>query len=276
MYLGFELSEKDVSATANKVEAIKGYAKPENSKDVRGFIVLASFYHRLVPNFAEMAKPPTALIRKNQQFTWGPSQQKAFDNLKRKLGTAPVLAYPNFSLSFILTTDTPKVAVADVLSQVQDGVERPIEFASRQKNKPEQAYTASESEMLALVWATKYFCCYLFGCKFLARTDHSAITYVRNVSDQKQRLMRWSMKLSELDLTVENRVGKKIPHVDALSRHVGAVLNGKNMSRETVHIEQAKDKFCQSLNPGTYQSRREFFVDQEGLIYRRTSQDVTN
>jgi hypothetical protein len=89
-----------------------------------------------------------------------------------------------------------------------------------------------------------------------------------------QRLMRWSMKLSELDFTVEHRAGKEIPHVDALSRHVGAVLNDKNLSREVVHIEQAKDKFCQSLNTGTYQSRREFFVDQEGLIYRRSrSQD---
>ena len=75
------------------------------------------------------------------------------------------------------------------------------------------------------------------------------------------------------DFTVEHRAGKKIPHVDALSRHVSAVLNDKNLRREVVNDEQAKDKLCQSLNPGTYQSRREFFVDQEGLIYRRRSQD---
>ena len=77
------------------------------------------------------------------------------------------------------------------------------------------------------------------------------------------------MKLSELDFTVEHRAGKKIPHVDALSRHV---LNGKNLRKMVAHDEQAKYKFCQSLNPGTYQSKREFFVDQEGLIYRHRSQ----
>ena len=66
------------------------------------------------------------------------------------------------------------------------------------------------------------------------------------------------MQLSELDFTFEYRAGKKIPHVDALSRHVGAVLNDKKERRVVVHDEQAKDKFCQSLNPGTYQSRREF------------------
>jgi len=63
---------------------------------------------------------------------------------------------------------------------------------------------------------------------------------------------------TELNSTIEHRAGKNIPHVDALSRHAGAVLNDKNLSREVVHIEQAKDKFCQSLNLGTDQSRRVF------------------
>ena len=272
-YLGFELSDKGVSATADKVEAIKGYPTPKNARDVRAFIGLASFYRRLVPSFAEIAKPLTMLTRKNQEFSWGQTQQVAFDTLKQKLSTTPVLAFPNFGLPFILTTDASKVAIAAVLSQVQGGVERPIAFASRQKNTPEQAYTASESEMLALVWATKFFRCYLYGRKFLARTDHSALTYLRNFSDQNQRLMRWSMKLSELDFTVEHRAGKKIPHVDALSRHVGSVLNGNDVNRVVVREEQAKDKFCQSLNIGSYNGKQEFFRDTEGLIYRRRRRD---
>jgi hypothetical protein len=112
------LSDKGVSATADKVEAIKGYPKPKNTRDVRAFIGLASFYRRLVPNFAKTAKFLTALTRKNQELTWGPSQQEAFDNLKLKLSTTPVLAFPNFSLPFILTADASKVAVAAILSQV--------------------------------------------------------------------------------------------------------------------------------------------------------------
>jgi len=130
------------------------------------------------------------------------------------------LAYPNFDLPFILTTDASKVAVAAILSQEQDGIERPIAYASRQMNRAEQAYSASESEMLALVWATKCFRWYLFGAKFVARTDHAALTYLKNFADSSSRLMRWSLKLSELDFTVEHRPGTKIAHVDALSRHV--------------------------------------------------------
>jgi hypothetical protein len=110
------LSDKGVSATADKVRAIKVYHKPKNARDVRAFIALASFYRRLVPNFAETAKPLTALTRKNQEFNWGPNQQEAFDSLKLKHSTTPVLAFPNFSLPFILTTDASKVAVAAVLS----------------------------------------------------------------------------------------------------------------------------------------------------------------
>ena len=62
---------------------------------------------------------------------------------------------PNFELPFILTTDASKVAIAAILSQVQDGKERPIAYASRQLNTAEQNYTVSEQEILALVWANQ-------------------------------------------------------------------------------------------------------------------------
>jgi len=106
-----------------------------------------------------------------------------------------VLAYPNFELPLILTTDASKVTFATILSQVQDGVEKPIAYASRQLNKAEQSYAASEIEMLALVWATKYFRCYLYGKKFLVKTDHFALTYLRNFAQNNHRLLRWSLKL---------------------------------------------------------------------------------
>jgi hypothetical protein len=157
------LSEIGVSASPDKVKAVKEYLTPKNAKDIGAFLDLISFYRKLVPHFAEVAKSLTKLTWKNQYFIWGPSQQEAFEELKYRLSTTPVLAYPNFKLPFILTTDAFKVAVAVILSQVQDGVERPIAYASRQLNKAEQAYSTTEAEMLAFVWATKYFRCYLCG-----------------------------------------------------------------------------------------------------------------
>jgi hypothetical protein len=93
------------------VKAVREYPTPMNAKDVTAFLGLASFYRRLVPRFAEAAKPLTFLTRKDQKYIWDPSQQEAFEDLKNRLRT-PVLAYPNFELPFILTTDASKVAIA--------------------------------------------------------------------------------------------------------------------------------------------------------------------
>ena len=125
-YLGFVLSERGVSASPDKVKAVRDYPVPKNVKDVTALLGLASFYRKLVPDFAKLAKALTVLTRKNQEFTWGPKQQEAFIGLKERLCTSPTLAFPNFKLPFILTTHASSTAIAAVLLQVQDGVEMPI------------------------------------------------------------------------------------------------------------------------------------------------------
>jgi len=130
---------------------VKEYPTPKNVKDVRAFLGIASFHRKLVPDFAEIAKPMASLTRKNQAFIWGPSQQEAFKGMKDRLCNTPVLAYPNFEVPFVLTTDASQLAVAAVLSQVQDGVERPLTYAIRQLNQSERAYTTSELEFIAIV-----------------------------------------------------------------------------------------------------------------------------
>jgi len=222
-YLGYVVSRDGVTASANKVKAVRQYPVPRNVKEVRSFLGLASLYRRLFPKFAEIAKPLTQLIRKDVQFKWESSQQAGFDKLKEILCSEQVLAYPDFNSQFILTTDASKVAVAAILSQVQEGAERPIAFASRQMNKTEQNYCASEAEMLAVIWATKQFRCYLFGKRFTVRTDHFALTYLHKFAGNNSRLMRRSLRLAEFDFDIEYRPGTQIRHADALSRHVYTV-----------------------------------------------------
>jgi hypothetical protein len=74
-------------------------------------------------------------MQKNVIFSWGPRQQKAFQELKDALCSDSVLTFPDFSKEFILSTDASNLAVGTILSQVQDGVERPISYVSRQMNK---------------------------------------------------------------------------------------------------------------------------------------------
>jgi transposase InsO family protein len=221
-----------------------------------------------VPKFAQIAKPLTELLRKDKSFAWTERQQSAFENLKTVLCSEQVLAYPDFSSEFILTTDASKVAVAAILSQVQDAVERPISFASRQLHSAEQNYSVSELEMLAVTWGTRHYRCYLYGKRFVLRTDHAALRYLHTFADNNSRLLRWSLKPSEFDFT-EHRPGTQIRHADALSRVVQSIAIDKDLSRDEVKQQQAKDKFCQSLEVGRVKGKSEYFADEEGLIYRR-------
>jgi hypothetical protein len=84
-YLGYTLSEQDVAAAPDKIEAVKNCPVPRNARDVRAFLGLAFFYRRLVFQFEETAKPLTQLTKKNQAFAWGVAQQEAFEALKSKL-----------------------------------------------------------------------------------------------------------------------------------------------------------------------------------------------
>ena len=267
--LGYVLSSDGISASADKVKAVQVYPVPKNAKDIRAYFGLASFYRRLIPNFAEVAKPLTSLTRKNQPFVWRASQQEAFEGMKDRLCTSPVLAYPNFNLPFILTTDASKLTVAAVLFEVQDGAERPTAYASRQMNTAERNYSATEAEMLTLIWAGKYtyFRSYLYGKRFVVRTDHSVLTYIRNFADNSSCLLRWSLKLSDLEFVFENRPGPKIGHADALSRHVGAFTLAKTLDKESIRRDQTKDDFCIESNPGTISRKCEFFFETRRVSY---------
>ena len=144
-------------------------------------------------------------------------QQAAFERLKEALCSSQVLAYPDFSTQFILTTVGSRTAVAAILSQVQNGVERPITYASRQLNRAERNYGASELEFLTVTWAMKHYRCYIFGRQIVVRTDHSALKYLYKFADNNARLMRWSLRLGDYQFEVQHRPASKIRHVDALT-----------------------------------------------------------
>jgi hypothetical protein len=186
----------------------------------------------------------TGLIRENTKFEWGELQQAAFDKLKGILCSGQVLVYPDFSKPFILTTDASKIALAAVLSQEHDGLDRPVGFASRQLNQAERNYSASEQEMLAVVCGTKHFRSYLYGRRFLVKTDHSALTYLRNFADNNARLTRWALRLADLEFDIIHKPGTQIRHVDALIRHINSVTTTQAPSKNQVRIEQLKDSFC--------------------------------
>ena len=117
------------------MKAIVEWPTPINVHDVRAFLGLCSYYQKFVPHFSEIATPLTRLTGK-VKFEWTTDCQQAFDCLKEKLTSAPILALPRDDCKYVLDTDASKTAIGAVLSQIQDGEERVIAYAARTLNGP--------------------------------------------------------------------------------------------------------------------------------------------
>lgn len=262
-YLGHIVSRSGVQPDPDKISAVRAYKIPQNVKEVRAFLGLVGYYRRFIREFAETARPLTQLTKQDREFSWGTEEQRSFERLRNALCSEDVLAYPDFKLPFILSVDASGVALGAVLSQLQDGVERPIGYASRQLNAAERNYSATEKEMLAAVWATKYFRCYLYGRKFCLVTDHSALRWLLNVKDPSSRLARWQQRLAEFEYEAVYKPGKKHYNADALSRYVQPVV-AVEWTADKIKAAQLKDQGCQKIKScGKYQLE----ADESGVMF---------
>jgi len=131
---------------------------------------------------------------------------------------APVLGTPQTDGCFYLDSDASDLGLGVVLSQIQNGEERVIAFASRTLTQQERAYCVTRKELLPVVFGLKKFCPYLMGRHFVVRTDHSAIQWLRKTSVPLAQTARWLLFFEQYDFEVQHRSGKKHGNADALSR----------------------------------------------------------
>ena len=121
-FLGHEVSEQGIATDPEKAKTVRDWPQPKSATEVRQFVGLASYYRKIIPNFATICKPLHKLTKKTSKFVWNDQTQNAFDTLKQSLTTAPILSYPMLQdQPFLLDTDASNVGVGAVLSQVQDG-----------------------------------------------------------------------------------------------------------------------------------------------------------
>lgn len=217
-YLGHVISEHGVKPNPDKVRVVEEYPIPSNAKEVKQFLGLCGFYRRFIENFSKITQPLTKLLKKDQTFFWSQEQQRAFEILKSKLISEPILQYPDFSKEFILTTDASNFSIGAVLSQNHSGSDLPIAYASRTLNRAESNYNTTERELLSIVWAINHFRPYLYGRKFSIVTDHRPLVWLFNVKDPGSKLVRWRLKLEEYDYEIVYKPGRLNSNADALSR----------------------------------------------------------
>ncbi|XP_078458755.1 uncharacterized protein LOC144723702 [Lampetra planeri] len=237
-YLGHRVSEAGVHTDPEKVRAIVEWPRPRNLTEIRSFLGLATYYRRFVKGFSEIARPLTQLTSPKHPYQWTGACQTAFTTLKDHLTHAPTLAFPDFTTNFILDTDACSSGLGAVLSQVQDGTERVIAYASRTLSGAELNYCVTRQELYAVIFACKQFRPYLYGRKCRVRTDHYALQFLLTFKEPRGQIARWLAQLPEYNLQIEYRAGRTHANADALSR------------RPTVYAETRAEEACPCFTGG--------------------------
>nr|GEZ05930.1 putative reverse transcriptase domain-containing protein [Tanacetum cinerariifolium] len=148
---------------------------------------LARYYRRFIEGFLKIAKPMTKLTQKKVKFEWGDKQEAAFQLLKQKLCSAPILALPEGSKDFILKIH-------------------------------EKNYTTHDLELGAVVFALKTWRHYMYGTKCTVFTDHKSLQHILVQKELNMRQRRWLELLSDYDCDIHYHPGKENVVADALRR----------------------------------------------------------
>ncbi|GJV57856.1 putative reverse transcriptase domain-containing protein [Tanacetum coccineum] len=213
-FLGHVIDCRGIHVDPAKIESIKDWASPKTPTEIRQFLGLAGYYRRFIEGFSKIAKSMTKLTQKGVKFDWGDKQEAAFQLLKQKLCSAPILALPEGSEDFIAYCDASKKGLGAVLMQR----EKVISYASRQLKIHEKNYTTHDLELGAVVFALKIWRHYLYGTKCTVFTDHKSLQHILDQKELNMRQRRWLELLSDYDCEIRYHPGKANVVADALSR----------------------------------------------------------
>ncbi|KAK3100349.1 hypothetical protein FSP39_018534 [Pinctada imbricata] len=218
-YLGHVISNKGIKVDSDKTAAVATYPVPKSIKHVRSFLGMCNYYRKFIKNYSKIAAPLSRLLCKDSKFRWTDECTTAFNTLKAALTSAPILAYPDFSRPFVLSTDASEEAIGYILGQVDPNtnLEHVIAYGGRSLHAAEKRWHINEKEGLALIDAIKTFKPYLSNAKFTVYTDNITVRWLNNNKDASGRLGRWSLFLQSYNFDIVHRAGSK-NNADALSR----------------------------------------------------------
>nr|GFA44180.1 putative reverse transcriptase domain-containing protein [Tanacetum cinerariifolium] len=209
-----DLMNWGVHVDPSKVEAIKSWTASKSPTEVRQFLGLAGYYRRFIEGFSLIVKPLTKLTQKNKTYEWGKEEDEAFQLLKDKLCSAPILALPERSEDFVVYCDASLKGYGAVLMQR----EKVIAYASRQLRTHEENYMTHNLELGAVVFALRLWRHYLYGVKCTVFTDRKSLQYILDQKELNMRQRRWIELLSDYDCEIRYHLRKANVVADALSR----------------------------------------------------------
>ena len=230
-YLGHIVSADGLSPDPDYVQVVQDWPLPNTRSQVRAFLGKAGYYRKYIANYAAIARPLSDVLQKEtfpdlkDKDPFPPSEERtqAFQKLKQALLSKPILAFPDFSTTakpFVVDTDWSQTngAIGCCLSQEQDGLERVIAYAAKRLDSTQLNYAPTKGELYAAMFAMKHFEYFLAGKKFILRTDHSSLQYIKSMQPPSLVEGRWLECVTKFDFDVVYRKGTSHGNADALSR----------------------------------------------------------
>jgi len=213
-FLGHVISNGGVAVSPKNVADVLKWSPPQTVGEIRSFLGMVGYYRRFIEGFSSIAKPMTALLEKGKPFKWNEQCQASFEELKKRLTTAPILTLTDVTKSFSIYCDASKQGLGCVL--MQEG--KLIAYASRQLKKHEVNYPTRDLELAAVVHSLKIWRHYILGHKCDIYTDHKSLKYIFTQNDLNLRHRRWLELIKDYELEIHYHPSKANVVVDALSR----------------------------------------------------------
>ncbi len=219
-FLGHIVTANGIQVDPKKVEVIKTWPLPANAGDVRSFLGLSNYYRRFIGNYAEITAPLTSLLRTKVSWSWTKECENAFNILKERLTSAPLLSYPDPSKPFYVFFDASnKIALGGVLCQADDNSAlHPVAFESRKLLPAELNYPVHELETLAFVHCLKKWKHYLDLSRFYVYTDNRSVSSILTNTNPSPRLARWIEWIQSFQFTIRHIPRDENTVADALSK----------------------------------------------------------
>ena len=221
-FLGYIVAPGSLQMDPSKVSAVTSWPIPDSRKHLQRFLGFANFYRRFIRNYSTVAAPLTALTSTKVPFHWTPAADKAFQTLKARFTSAPILQVPDPDRQFVVEVDASDVGVGAVLSQraASDQKLHPCAFFSRRLSPAERNYDIGNRELLAVKLALEEWRHWLEGTRlpFLVWTDHKNLEYIQTAKRLNSRQARWSLFFTRFNFSLSYRPGSRNVKPDALSR----------------------------------------------------------
>jgi hypothetical protein len=202
--LGHIVSRDEIKIDPKRVEAIDTINIPRNVKEIQSFLGKIIFLRIFIPNFAEIMKLITDMIKKNNEVKWTVEVKASFARIKKVISEAPVLASPDYLKDFMIFLFSSEHTVAAVLLQKnEEGFEQPIAFFHKSLRDTELRYDIMEKQAYAMVKALKAFRTYVIHSKVIAYVPTSSVKDILVQPDNNGKRGRWLAKIQEFDLEVK-------------------------------------------------------------------------